>query len=799
MTADLKTFYTCTDATSGPSLVNSGASQMIISYSYEIDTPTILLSDGIMQDVLGEAIDRVQNVMLARVAAKSGLTSCRGVHPWRGRRQLDEDDAELDEGDLGYGSHRRLRRGGNSIVGLSSQPRDEEDFTVQCTGSSIPVKTSDNVTDLAGSVEDEVEFMPFNDSIRGNNDHGTDFSMAARSKHGLLRTTTDITTTMETGIVAAEAKRMNKPQIEELHVDVNQSTEETNPGSSKHPKAKRTNKTELIEAMESRNGGVTNTNSNDNEDLDMEVSFNFISTQSLPQTRTSNSSPHTFPRADSDAISRFAPRMTTKCTVIQGHMSVYTNGATAYENLDERIIDAFREDINTPVKMKESFLSDIVLGVRFLDASGVIGAPVSTDANDFGQTETSTPKENSSKGNQNWAGTVSQIQGRPSGYVVSSSDTRFSDYSFPLMILMSLVVTLVVLSALYVYTSSRHDSKFRSSRGVNAGVVDDFEDEGTYHEGEMEIGIDGKPVKPDEIDNICSSTSESSCDEFDDNSSFLTAAANAVVVTSFREQYGHDPESNYVCSTPTRRSDSRSISSERSRIQQSVSSTASDTYSSSCGLNPISEKNIMPSCDEDDDHSIHSIRTAERSDRSNRSKASGHTNRSTKSIYSTNSSNRSVRSTRSNSSVHSDLIDLHSIHTASPERRKTSHSPDKFPLSKTEDSRCERSYSSNNILDHSYLRKSPPGVVSFGRSPSHSGSLSSQDSLSSAGSLNKLSKDSPSPSGMFRVRSRQKRYIGVPPTVEEDGYVNEYDPDSAGVEVSLTQNFWRIGRMNSFV
>ncbi len=129
---DLKTFYSCADATSGPSLVDSGASQMIISYSYEIDTPTILLSDGIMQDVLGEAIDRVQNVMLAHVAENSGLTSCGGVHPWRHRRQLDADGAELDAGDLGYGNHRRLRRGGNSIVGLSSQPRDEEDFTSEC-------------------------------------------------------------------------------------------------------------------------------------------------------------------------------------------------------------------------------------------------------------------------------------------------------------------------------------------------------------------------------------------------------------------------------------------------------------------------------------------------------------------------------------------------------------------------------------------------------------------------------------------------------------------------------------------
>ncbi|KAL7463754.1 hypothetical protein ACHAXS_004105, partial [Conticribra weissflogii] len=71
------------------------------------------------------------------------------------------------------GTHRRLRRGGNSIVGLSSQPRDEEDFTIQCQGSTIP---SDNMTDLTGTVQDEVEFMPFNDSLRGNDYYGIDSS-----------------------------------------------------------------------------------------------------------------------------------------------------------------------------------------------------------------------------------------------------------------------------------------------------------------------------------------------------------------------------------------------------------------------------------------------------------------------------------------------------------------------------------------------------------------------------------------------------------------------------------------------
>ncbi len=360
---------------------------------------------------------------------------------------------------------------------------------------------------------------------------------------------------------------------------------------------------------------------------------------------------------------------------------------------------------------------------------------------------------------------------------------------------------------------------------MNAAVDDDFEEEGTYNEGEREVGIDGKPVKEDEMDYICSSTSESSCEEFDDNAS-VPAAANAIVITSFHEEYGREAESNYVCSTPTRRRNSRSSDSESSRIQPSVRSYAtSDAYSSSCGLNTIPENNnLVSSRREDDDHSIHSIHTAkisvksksstclgDKSDRSNRSMASVHANPSTKSSYSEKSANRSVRSTLSNSSVRSDLIDLHSIHTASPGREKSSHNPKKSPSRNTDDSTCERSYASNS-LNRFRSRNNPPDVVSFGRSSSRTGSLASQDSLSSAGSLNKFTNNPPSPSRMFRGRSSQKRYIGVPSTVDEDGcesvareaYVdevdaNDYDPDSAGVEVSLTRNFWRIGRTNSFV
>ena len=81
-----------------------------------------------MQDVVSEAIKRVQSVMLRRVAEKSGLLNCVEGHPWRVRRSLDSGDGMVEElGVVDSHDHRRLKRGANSIVGLSSEPMDEAD------------------------------------------------------------------------------------------------------------------------------------------------------------------------------------------------------------------------------------------------------------------------------------------------------------------------------------------------------------------------------------------------------------------------------------------------------------------------------------------------------------------------------------------------------------------------------------------------------------------------------------------------------------------------------------------------
>ena len=482
------------------------------------------------------------------------------------------------------------------------------------------------------------------------------------------------------------------------------------------------------------NNGVINSNSNEIKDAEVDVSFNYISTQSLPQSRTSNSNPHTYSPAGSEFLSNFSPRMTTKCTVIQGHMTVFTNDATAYENLDGRIVDALEEDLNSPILVKELFLSDVVLGVRFSGMTGVSGAPTSEIDNGAGVIETSGAKETTSQGDQDWMGTVSAIQGRPSSAAEDSPSIQSSGFSFPLMILVSLGMLFLVLSALFVYTSKPRDGK-RSKRDVDSMMEEENYEQGEYYEDEMEMDLNVINYAQSESDYGTSVYTESESEY----SSSANTRSNFVSITSCHQEYGQEEESNYVFSTRARSGVSHTGSGQV-EIDVSGHTTTYGGESTSCELNSIHEQGVqiheanrICSQDEDDDYSIHSIHM----------------------------SNQTVTT-------------------------KTSH----------------------NTNNNSFLHN-PLAVISFGRNQSDAGSLASKDSLSPARSTKKRT-SYPSPSRFLWSRNNTQQRM--PPIIDDDGCesvardafvdetnVEEYDPDSAGLEVSLTPNFWRIGRVNSFV
>ena len=131
----LPSFYTCTTQPTPTSLLTIGATPLALSYTYEIDTPTLSLSDNgnndmLFQNNVAEAVEYVQREMARRIAERGGLVDCAVL-----------------VGD-GGSWRRRLapgKRGGTSIVGLSAEPADQPDAAGElwvvslCCGGSLPV------------------------------------------------------------------------------------------------------------------------------------------------------------------------------------------------------------------------------------------------------------------------------------------------------------------------------------------------------------------------------------------------------------------------------------------------------------------------------------------------------------------------------------------------------------------------------------------------------------------------------------------------------------------------------------
>lgn len=166
----------------------------------------------------------------------------------------------------------------------------------------------------------------------------------------------------------------------------------------------------------------SDSNSND-------LAFNFISTQSESLSPNSYTRSHDPIAPVQDLI---APRISTKCTVVKGYMTLYTYESDSYENLEVRTIDAIKEDMEDSAFVKENLLNDVVLGVKFL-GSNITDAVASKDS------ISSSP------------GFVTSIIGSPSSATTGSGTLDM--FTFPVMILIALGAILLVLIALFVGTS----------------------------------------------------------------------------------------------------------------------------------------------------------------------------------------------------------------------------------------------------------------------------------------------------------------------------------------------------------
>ena len=458
------------------------------------------------------------------------------------------------------------------------------------------------------------------------------------------------------------------------------------------------------------NGEATSFNNN-NDGFNDNGSFNFISTESRPVPRNSGTDPHAYTRSqipgstiETDYTSKFSSQMNTKCTVIRGHMTVYTYDATAFENLDVRILQVFEEDMNSPMVMKELFLSNVVFGVRFLSTQGG-GDAGSGSGGDGGFSS-----QGSTASISGGLGHVSEINGPLSSSKEDYSNSGYSSFSFPMMVLIALGLFLVVLSGLFVYTSKRSDRKTKKG------------DIGTDQISEDGDGVKGRTYYQDSIEMDLKAMN------FDNES---TSSARTIeekssncMITCVREEYGQNVESKYIFTTYGRDSIDESSHTGKHESVESEGYGSSDFISSpghGVKTQPSQQLYQVYSYDDDENYSIHSIRSA----------------------------NQSV--------------------------------------------------SANTSFNN------PLAVLQFGEDESVSRSNAN-------GSLTSSRPSQTSSSVFLRTRSTLKRYVGMPTTNEEgecnsvarEAYVdekdvNEYDPNSMGMEVSLTPNFWNIRNVLSFV
>jgi len=530
--------YACPRGTDASILLLEGASELVVSYKYELTTYTAA-------DV-PSAIERVQAAMLANIARQTGLGHCGnnagssssqalGINDssWRRRRQLMNTLASDDDGGAPF-TARRLRTGGrgsNNIVGVSSTPLDEiaTDLTT-CRGDPITITG----VDFASTRVEEVspgwmgsvvimgseEFEPEQEeqqSSESNADDGEGADSEGAGEEGAAS---------ENSAYDAYDDAPARPDNDFMDILVLSST--------------RIDGGEVIvdKAVQRGHNGKANPNNphrHDNEKLkneaegedeeDADGAFGYLSTQSLPVEKSSHSSHNPLtassssilqPRkqvdtrlgeivggdeSSSSSSSSSLPSPTevirtwaTACTVIEGHMTVYVTSSPeeSYENLKCRITAAIASDVNA--HGLQGYKNDIVLGVQMYeeeeDSDVVTGVDDGMDSNSTEDTAPTTiiPEEDAT------TTTTEQNPGYVSAAVQGGLSTRedsSSGFTSQMGILAGLGGLLLVLIALFVRTSHpRRKEKKRIIVDINN--TNSFEssfDRGTYADDDVEMKL----------------------------------------------------------------------------------------------------------------------------------------------------------------------------------------------------------------------------------------------------------------------------------------------------------------------
>jgi len=548
--------YTCPPSTEPELLLTEGATQLFISYQYELETSS--------EAAVAEAMERVEAAMLKSVAEQSGLVDCDGPgvhHPWR----------RLTGGGVEGGTvqreqrmrHRRLREGGrgsNSIVGLSSNPADEVSY-VLCSADVLELATTR--ADPFNSTERE-----FTPGLAGSVVMGEELEESDEGDEGI-----DIL--LSSARESDEGEEDNDVILSSMRIDGGEVSIQRS----------------IHRASQNNKAGSSSSDGDSNDNLEL-LDFHYISTQSLPIDRTSHTShnplipPVVFQQRSqikrpagslpSPSTLLIQPRSSKKCTVIQGHMSIYTSeSGSSFENLEERIVDLLTQEVNTNGMQ---YTDDLIVGVRMYDNSDT---PIIT--------EDTIPQS---------PGYVTAI-GKPSTQENSNSNNLAISTS--MAILVALGCLLIVLVALFAHTSrpkqqeQRSSKKSSSSKGnggkggakwVNHGS--ESSSVGTYRDDDDEVEMDIRDMEKDL--HVMKSHDDYSVGEFS-----VSSAAASPGRKSLRSSARNTPKTNV---DPA----SQPLSSTQTELTRAASSAtintsaASPIQSSYFGLFTARPRAISPEC-----------------------------------------------------------------------------------------------------------------------------------------------------------------------------------------------------------
>eukprot|EP00986_Skeletonema_menzelii_P010631 scaffold5266_cov138-Skeletonema_menzelii.AAC.3 len=341
-----KNYYTCSPYSTPQLLRTSGEEpiELTISYLYEldyVDLPTATTATT----SLDLAVQHVSLTLLHRIATISNLANCSSSSSSSSSTNNDNAPFRLRQ--------RKLRfkgRGSNSLIGIVASSNvdnsiaSKEQQVCQFEMSGVEIKEMEQFVegvmvtgDFSGSVveaegeAEEEDQQQLQQQLGGREEDNT--------------TPTDVlAVTRVDGVIDPTSVILRSAPIPNHQVEENKAEGGDDGGDGAYNYL--STQSEIKEAESIR----TQPTNNDNVTLRQNsVNNMMIMTMTPPKLRSGGMAG-------------------TKCNVVQGEITLFiSNTADPYENLDGRILEAIKDDLNDEMILQQEFLKDGVVGLRLLE------------------------------------------------------------------------------------------------------------------------------------------------------------------------------------------------------------------------------------------------------------------------------------------------------------------------------------------------------------------------------------------------------------------------------------------------